>query len=505
MVREAAYAMLPDADRRAAHVRAGEWLAARGEHDALVLAEHFDRGGATERAAAEYRRAAEQALAANDFAGAIGRARRGAERASGEMLGCLRLIEAVAHRWRGEIAEASACALTSVDLLPVGSADAYHAIEEAGSASGRRGAYDEVTAWAERALASPIAPGAEIARVLCLCTLGRQTFHAGRYDLAQRVLAEVDALVGAREPKGDLVAAERGGREAAGDPAAMVGAPATPPASGMLDPLVAAQVHGLRAAYARHQGDLAGDLAGYQAVLASCQLAGDQRGACNTRVSVGFALAELGAFADAESELRVALADAERMGLSSIATRARQNLGLVLGVRGPLDEAMSLVQRTIEESRAQGNLRFEGWTRIYLTRILLRARDDERAAREGALAAEQLAVSPPARAGALAALAQARIAEGDPAAALAAAREAKDTLDRLGGIEEFEALVRLAYAEALEACGDEDGGREAIVDAREKLVARAERITDGRLRTSFLHQVPENARTLELARTWSRA
>lgn len=38
LLRETAYALLTDDDRRLGHVLAGEWLEKQGEHDALVLA-----------------------------------------------------------------------------------------------------------------------------------------------------------------------------------------------------------------------------------------------------------------------------------------------------------------------------------------------------------------------------------------------------------------------------------------------------------------------------------
>jgi hypothetical protein len=64
------------------------------------------------------------------------------------------------------------------------------------------------------------------------------------------------------------------------------------------------------------------------------------------------------------------------------------------------------------------------------------------------------------------------------------------------------AFVRLARAEALHAAGALDAARAAIADARARLVAIADTISDPAYRTSFLEGVPENARTLELARAW---
>ncbi|MCZ7680216.1 MAG: pyridoxal-dependent decarboxylase [Sandaracinaceae bacterium] len=221
-----------------------------------------------------------------------------------------------------------------------------------------------------------------------------------------------------------------------------------------LDPIAAAQAHGLAAAAARHRGDLAGDLDGYRRVLAAAERAGDLRTAVNARVSVAFGYMQLGRFATAEEELVRALADAEAMELDGIATRARQNLALVRMHRGDLSTAASLADRVIAESSAQGNVRFTGWTLIYRAQVALAAGDAGGALAFAREAAALLEPSPPARAGALAVGARALTALGRPSEALGEVSEAMGTLSALGGIEEFESLVRLAHVEALEASGE---------------------------------------------------
>jgi hypothetical protein len=73
----------------------------------------------------------------------------------------------------------------------------------------------------------------------------------------------------------------------------------------------------------------------------------------------------------------------------------------------------------------------------------------------------------------------------------------------MGGCGIFRgAFVRLAHAEALHATGAHDAARHAIADARTRLLDIAQRIPDPDYRKSFLEHVPENARTLALARAW---
>ena len=128
LVREAAYAMLTDRDRKRGHLRAGEWLESRfhadgnldrgAAIDAVVLAEHFERGEDPRRASGWYQRAAEQALEGDDLPIAIDCAERAVtsllavDTASSaedrERLGELRQLQSGAHIWRGEYSLAAA-------------------------------------------------------------------------------------------------------------------------------------------------------------------------------------------------------------------------------------------------------------------------------------------------------------------------------------------------------------------------------------------------------------
>ncbi|WP_437968869.1 protein kinase [Sorangium sp. So ce260] len=513
-LREAAYATLTRGDRLLGHRLAGAWLEQAGELDAVALAEHFDHGGEHARAMQWFLRGAELALERGDLAAAIAHAERGARHGDlcdrlaegdlagerggsadprglreGEALSALRLVQAEAHRWRGEFEQAQRCAAQAARRLPRGTPLWFRAADELMSASGRRGDYMLTTAWAKEVAACGDAgaaesapgdaggprsepPGARAAdtrsaRVIALCSAARQLFPAGRYAEADALIARVRALAG------DLAS---------------------------LAPRAAAEVHRLRGARARHLGDPAGDVAGYAAAVDAFERAGDVRDACNARVSLGFALLELGDFERAGEELTAALAAAERMGLRTVATRARQNLGRVLAASGRLDDALALSRQVVLEARAQGNLRFEGGTRIYAALIAHAAGDFAAAESDARDAAELLQVVPPSRAGALAALARALSAQGRADAAVSAAREAEGILARYGGIEEFESLVLVAVVEAARAAGDLEGARAAAARGRDRLLARAAEIPEPALRESFLHRVRENAMLLSLAR-----
>jgi tetratricopeptide (TPR) repeat protein len=107
-------------------------------------------------------------------------------------------------------------------------------------------------------------------------------------------------------------------------------------------------------------------------------------------------------------------------------------------------------------------------------------------------------VAPPLRALAWATLARIELSRGAAREALEAAEAAYAILASPGGLEEGESLVRLAWAEALEAAGRHEEARAALAAAAERLRARADRISAPEVRERFLTAVPENARTLEL-------
>jgi hypothetical protein len=105
--------------------------------------------------------------------------------------------------------------------------------------------------------------------------------------------------------------------------------------------------------------------------------------------------------------------------------------------------------------------------------------------------------------GVLGTLSALRLAQGRAGEALAAAEEAVARCTTMGGCGMFRGgFVRLAHAEALHATGAHDAARHAIADARTRLFAVADRIFDPVYKTSFLENVPENARTVALARAW---
>ena len=480
LVRDAAYAMLTEEDRRLGHRLAGDWLERAGEHEAVVLAEHFERGGDVVHAVSAYRRAAEQALEANDLDSVIARAERAiASGASGETLGALRSLQAEAHRWRGKFGEAKACALAALDLLPRSSDAWSSAAAEVALAGGRLGDHEQLIALLARLREVPLTAASSRACLTAWIRTAGQLLLAGRRDAADPVFEEV----------------ERVGQSAS------------------LDPTITARlalVRGIRALFA-------GDAGAYRMHIGhaaeSFQRGGDLRSACMQRASVGYASLGLGDWEQAERVLREALASAERMGLTNVVAYSKNNLGLALSRRAAevdegkrralLDEARKIETEAMVAFVAQGDGRLEHSSHVYLAIILMLSGELEGAEREARTAVEFFRAASPLRAYALATLAEVQLARGAPASALESAEEAMKLLEALGHLEEGEALARLVHAEALHRTGAIELAAAAITKARDQLLSRAAKITDAAWRSSFLTRVPENARTLALAEEWT--
>ncbi|WP_437304761.1 serine/threonine-protein kinase [Sorangium sp. So ce388] len=469
LVREAAYGMLTEADRRLGHALAGAWLEGAGEPDAMTLAEHFERGVVPARAAAAYLRAAQHALEGNDLGAAIARAERGLACApEAAVVGALRLVQAEAHVWRGDLALAEERGTEAARHLARGSAPWFAAIAQGVAAASKLGGFDRVERWMSEAAVLPASQGAERAKSTCLSMGAATLAFAGRPAVVEALIAAVERAL----CDGSATGAE-----------------------------VVAGLHQARAFRAMSGGDPGACVTGLEAALAAFEQVGDRRNACITRANLGYSYGELGDFDGAEAALHSALEAAERMGLHEVAAAAQASLGQVLAYHGRLAEARAVEEAALASSQRLGDPRAEVVARSYLAKIALLAGDFGTAEREARLA-EALESASPLRIAATAIRARALLGLGRAGEALAAAGEALAALESLGGLEEGESMIRLVYAEALAASGDFGKASTAIASARDKLLDRAAKIRDPGWRERFLYAVLENARTLDVAIQW---
>jgi tetratricopeptide (TPR) repeat protein/tRNA A-37 threonylcarbamoyl transferase component Bud32 len=481
LVRDAAYAMLPPDDRALGHRLAAQWLEQAGERDAIKLAEHWERGATAARAAPWWRRAAEQALGASDLDAVLAHAKRAvACGAAGPLLGAVRAIAAEAHDWRGEFGDAERAARDAMRWLGRGDElwfTAAGVLATAAGVQGKSDVLDEVAlALDEQMRTLDEAPGDA-------APPPSPRAHDDREPIAATRLAE-QLIIHARLDRADVLLARL---------ATSLDAPS---------PAVAGRIHAARALRARYGGDAGGNLAEIERAAACFDAAGDRRNACVRRERLGYAHLELGAHELAERTLRDAMATAQQLGLRNVVATARHNLGLVLSRLGRHAEARAMEEEAVIGFRTSRNRRMEGASLEYLALILLDAgqpADAEIAARQALAVASIPPALPLNQAESWSILARALLARGKPEEAVEWATAGADALDRLGGIDDGEAIIRLTHAEALAAAGRADDARAALARARARLLERAARFTDPLLRASFLERVPENARTLALA------
>lgn len=460
LVRDGAYALLTNEDRALGHRLAGRWLERMGEHDAAVLAEHFDRGGERAEAVRWFRRAADQALEGNDLEAVVQRvARAAAAGASGAELGALRAIESLARYWQSDYAGAKARGEEAAALLPPGSRDWYRALGSAIVASARLGDFASLDASFAEVLRSTAEPGELAEQVIALCRGTFQLIFSTRFAEADDVLARIAQMVG----------------DGAG-----------------LDALTMGQVHHVRGVRAAMVGDVSTFLEHLSRAVDAFERAGDVRNVLLERTTVAWCHAELGDFARAEALCRENLARCEAMGAQQAITYAKVNLGYFLIHRpGQRGRARAVLEEAIRECREVNNPRLEGWALAHLASAEHydgRHVEGERAARR---ACDRLGGSPGLHAWAKASLARALAMLGRGDEALSLAESAMEALARLGGLLQGESLPPLALAMARHAVGDEAGARTAIEEARSRLAERARRIADPAQRSGFLSH-PDN-------------
>ncbi|MDI3285913.1 serine/threonine-protein kinase [Polyangium sp. 15x6] len=470
LLRDVAYAALTEVDRALGHRLAAEWLEVAGERDAMVLAEHCERGEEREKAAVWFVRASTQALSANDFEAVLERTERAeACGADGGLLGEVRQAQAEAHFYRGELAEAARRAREAMQLLSPDSPLWFGAASAAAWAESSRGERRQLLGIAESMLeradreASPFTR-----RLAAMGWIARMLLRSGQRSAAETLTERFHQA----------------------------------PESTRGEPIVRAEWAAVSATRALVEGDLEPSYEFFLEAARCFEAAEVDRFGISMRIYAALVLCDLGDHARAEEELATLVARAEAQCLPMLAASARHGLAEALAARGALAEARALLEDILETLTNAGLVLSAHDVRQFLALVLVRQGDSE-AAERAAIEAVALVDAPPnRRCSYLATLARVLLACGRPAEALSAAEEAMQLLEQVGALLSDEPLVRLVYAEALDANGQHERAKEALSAARAHLLGRAEKIGDPARRTRFLRAVPDNARTLVLAEAW---
>ena len=465
-VRDAAYAMLPEADARSAHLVAGAWLTQAGEVDPVILAEHFRSGGDQVAATRRYVAAVDQAFLRHEFDAVLALTARALEHApSGEARGRLLLRRAEVQGVSGNHHEAVQSATAALAELPTNSARWYSAVGEAAQASARLG---------------------DLARVKALLdglSDIRATDDGGGENFLGLVRAAVPlAAAGAVAASAELL-----------DNAARVTAKMA-----ATDPGARGPMHAALALRALNRGAMGTAYEEMEAAAIAFERVGSIRNALELAGVAGFIALELGCRERGEESLRRTIRRSREVGLEHLWAVASHNLGRRIGEAGHADEGLELEQAALASFRAHGNRRMQGLTLAHIAWILLSAGRLDEAARSIDEALTFLGEHLAARLLAYATRAQIHLRRGLVAAALADATTAHTGLAALERIQEGESLIRLTWAEALAAAGRTDEAAAAVAAAVRNLDERAAMIDQEHLRASF-RGLPENRRIAELA------
>jgi tetratricopeptide (TPR) repeat protein len=470
LLREGAYAMLTDRDRRLGHRLAGEWLLQAGEQDPMVLAEHFERGGETARAAEFYLQAADQARSAADVPAVLARARRGiACESAGEVLAELHNMLSEQLFNLDDLAQSSTHALAALESSSPGSEQHGRAMAfalfAATHAEDRQVARDLVQRVPPADL--PLDPR------LVAVTYTPLAFYAmlreGMPDLARRYLQRIEQ-----------------------DVAPIIGD----------DHSAATSVAMVRAWWCAHaERDEWAARRQYRAAADHVEALGDRFGMKMMRMYAALDELMLGAF--------------ELAGQSVDALFAEQNVPTYVVLSALSFRIMGLLeQRRVTEAQEQAESMLRrasasnGFAHMALARLLLsecRLKRGDLAGTEGEVRAvgDAARLVPFLQSVRLSLLAEIRLRQGRAAEAAALAREAF-ALERSTACLFVlrQEVVPVLLAEALHESGEVEAAREVLHEARAQLLARADKIADPAYRRSFLENIDAHARTLALARAW---
>jgi hypothetical protein len=237
---------------------------------------------------------------------------------------------------------------------------------------------------------------------------------------------------------------------------------------------------------------------------------GSQRDMSTMRISTGLALASLGELPGAVEGMREVLASSQRAESHLATVYAQNSLCVVLaGSPEPAhrQEAHALLLELLTHAlvlewmndEKSGSYRL-GVQYAMLAQVMLAKGELLEAEAHGRTACRLLASLLTCRVFAQTILSSILLAQGHTAEARQVAETGVQALEQAESMGVYAVASYLALAEACFAEADERSGEASLRKALECVRVRARDIPEPEARERFLRQVPENARTLELAR-----
>jgi len=477
LVRDAAYSLVPESHRPAGHRQVGAWLEQLGELDPLVLAEHYQLGLERERAIPFYVRAAEQLFERDDWQAALRCVEQGrACGAGGAMRTRLRAIQALLAVWGDDnFLQAYDLGIAVLPELKPGSRAwcmLAGTIFLSGMNSGRA---EESRRIAQLLLQTTPEPDALPAYIEAL---GYTSISFALVGMQQEAAAYFSRMMETHASVTGRDTFERAWLSLAQDRLGYF----------FGDNLWQTLAHAEEGARLFRE---MGTRPGLQIVL---------------QVHAGELLAMMGRMADAVETLRGALNVAQQTGKVFFTLLVKTHLALTMAWSPEgtqQEEARAVALELLQE--APHAMR-EGMSCIVLAKVATARGEPHEAEAQARRACEAMAFCPPYRLLARGVLSASLLAQGRlPEAREEAARGVQE-LEQMGGGGFVSVKSYLALAEACFASAEAEAGESALRRALQCVHTRAEDLPDLALRDRLLHQVPEHARVLELARLrWGEA
>jgi tetratricopeptide (TPR) repeat protein len=455
LVRDAAYALMPEPDRKLGHKLAAQWLEAQSFTEPWVLADHFERGDVRDRAAYWFAVAAKQALEAGTLQEVVQLGEQAmANGLGGAELGEVASVVAEACSYAGENAYAAQWAEAARDNLEPGSAGFWRATQVLVISAQRLGEPERAAQLIEEMFerASP-QPGLE-ERVAIACAVGH-SYLSRQFEPGARL------------------------------------APKLPPEDAAIDARTTGFVFTARALMAEATGHDARAAVHWRHSLQAFRQGGAVRDVAQTLVNLGGSLVRLGLHDDAEAPLDETIELSRRFGLTLFLCDALVRRALIAVRARRFDAAESALRDSAEHAARAEVPDFQAMALAHLAFVQLERGAWEQAA-ESAETSLALSESDPLLC-AFAAAVQAGcwLRQSEPSRALASARHALRLVQQQPACD-YAGFVRLIHLQALLSSGLTREAQTARAEVQAWLRRRAEVLADPGFQSAYFSAIPEH-------------